>query len=90
MLTSGNGSLTTRACLLLASTLALSACGGRSTDNVTLDPDHIRFIQHQETKLCFAYVGSAPSYAIIETKADMSLTHVPCTDEVLALIRRDR
>ncbi len=70
----------------LAAALLLAACDNAQVIT-TLDTRKLTYSQDVRTSLCFATVGRADD-AIGMRSASLSFTHVPCTPEVLALIRR--
>lgn len=69
--------------ILAGIALTLAACGGTSK-NVSIDPSDIFYTRDDRTGLCYAFVGSAPAMSVQTT--GVAMTHVPCTEEVLAMI----
>ncbi len=53
----------------------------------TLDTTKLTYSQDALTNLCFATVGRGES-ALGVRAASLSFTHVPCTPQVLAVIRK--
>ena len=72
--------------LIGAVALMLTACDNAQVVT-NLDTRKLTYTQDTRSGLCFATVGRGES-AIGMRAASLSFTHVPCTPEVLALIRR--
>jgi hypothetical protein len=71
-----------------AAALALTACDNAQV-TTTLDPSKLTYARDARTNLCFAVIGRANSaVAVIQRAHSLSITQVPCTTEVLELIRR--
>ena len=71
---------------LVTVTAVLVACDNAQV-STNLETRKLTYSQDVRTGLCFATVGRGES-AIGMRAASLSFTHVPCTPEVLTLIRR--
>jgi hypothetical protein len=69
-----------------AAVLMLTACDNAQVVT-NVDTRKITYTQDVRTQLCFATVGRADDVVGMRA-ASLSFTHVPCTPEVLALVRR--
>ncbi len=76
-----------RKMLLLVTVAAVLVACDNAQVVTTLDTRKLTYSQDVRTGLCFATVGRGES-AIGMRAASLSFTHVPCTPEVLTLIRR--
>ncbi len=76
-----------RKMLLLVTVAAVLVACDNAHVVTTLDTRKLTYSQDVRTGLCFATVGRGES-AIGMRAASLSFTHVPCTPEVLTLIRR--
>ena len=74
------------AALLAALALGLTACGGHSSSNVSVDPEDIKYTYDSRTGKCFAYVGSGN----LTKTTGVALAQVPCDDAVMAQIPEDQ
>lgn len=61
--------------------VGLAACGP-STDQVDVEAENITYFRDQSTKLCFAALSVRALYT-----DTITLTYVPCTEEVLRHLR---
>lgn len=65
--------------------LALAGCSPASTE-VDADPSKITYSRDTRTGLCFAALGRASVSSSGTVQQSMSITAVPCSPAVLALI----
>jgi hypothetical protein len=72
--------------LIAGAGIMLAACDNAQVVT-NVDTRKLTYTQDARTSLCFAVVGRADD-AIGMRAASLSFTHVPCTPEVLALVRR--
>lgn len=70
--------------ILGAAALLLAACDA-STVVTETDPTKITYSRDTRTKLCFATAGRGAPFLAISADS-FSMTGVPCTPEVLALV----
>lgn len=66
--------------------ITLAACDNAQVVT-TVDTRKITYTQDARTHLCFATVGRSDDVVGMRA-ASLSFTHVPCTPEVLAWVRR--
>ena len=71
---------------VIGAALVMAGCDNAQVV-ANVDSRKISYTQDVRTGLCFATVGRAESALAIRV-ASLSFTHVPCTPEVLAQIRR--
>lgn len=72
--------------LIVVAAGMLTACDNAQVIT-NVDTRKITYTQDTRTRLCFATVGRSDDVVGMRA-ASLSFTHVPCTPEVLALIRR--
>lgn len=65
--------------------LLLAGCGVSTSSNVNISGEDLRYMQDERTGLCFAVTASRKALKLDTT--GLGLANVPCTDEVLALIK---
>lgn len=65
--------------------VVLAGCSVQTSDRVNVDPSSIKYVQDSRTGLCFAATASRKA-ANLETTG-LGLTHVPCTEDVLKLVK---
>lgn len=67
--------------LILVCALVLNGCQNNSKPEVITGSDNLRYFHDWRTDLCFAAMNSW-----VENYQSTSITNVPCTDKVLAII----
>jgi hypothetical protein len=74
---------------LLGSLILLAGCTASSTkvEDGDFDPNKLVYFQDSRTKLCFAVIGYERTSSNMSTSTGMSMSNVPCTNEVVALLR---
>lgn len=72
--------------LAVTASFMLVSCDNAQV-STRLDTSKLTYAQDIRTGMCFATIGRAES-AIGMRAASLSFTHVPCTAEVMAQIRR--
>ena len=73
----------------LVLTAVLASCDARSV-TVDTNPANITYSRDARTNLCFASLGRAAGSSVTDRADSFSMTNVPCTDEVLALIPKSQ
>ncbi len=76
-----------RKMLLLVSVAAVLVACDNAQVSTNLETRKLTYSQDARTSLCFATIGRSDDQMGTRA-ASLSFTHVPCTPEVLALIRR--
>lgn len=71
----------------LGATLLVAGCDKPSV-STDINPAHITYVRDIRTRLCFAVVGRGENFDPFDKAHSFSMTHVPCTAEVLSLLRR--
>ncbi len=69
--------------------LVLAACDARSV-KVDTNPANITYSRDTRTNLCFASLGRAGGDSWGDVASSFSMTNVPCTEEVLALVPKSQ
>ncbi len=72
-------------CVSLFAAATLSACGVNTSGDIDFNADDIGYRRDSRTGLCFAVVASRETGKV--STSGLGLTNVPCSDEVLALIK---
>ena len=67
----------------------LAACDARSV-KVETNPKNITYSRDARTDLCFASLGRAAGNSVSDLADSFSMTNVPCTTEVLALVPKSQ
>lgn len=70
---------------IIAMALLIAGCGVSTSSNVNVDGDDVRYVQDERTGLCFAVTASRKAFKVDTT--GLGFTNVPCTEEVLALVK---
>lgn len=77
-----------KALLIVITAIMLSACDTQTSGNINVQTDEIQYRKDQRTDLCFAFLASRKSNPVgIGNMTGMEMTQVPCSEEVLRLIR---
>jgi hypothetical protein len=74
---------------LFGTVLLLAGCEARSV-SVDTDPSKTTYSRDVRTNLCFATMGRAEAGTMSDLAKSFSVTNVPCTPEVLALVPEDQ
>jgi len=69
--------------------LFLWGCDARSV-SVDTDPSKTTYSRDSRTNLCFATMGRAEAGSLSDIAKSFSVTNVPCSPEVLALVPEDQ
>jgi len=70
------------------SLVVLTGCDTQTSGDINVQTDEIQYRKDQRTDLCFAFLASRKSNPIgVGNMTGMGMTHVPCSEEVLRLIR---
>jgi uncharacterized lipoprotein YajG len=77
-----------RTVLLSAAALALLAACDARTVTVEIAPEKATYSRDPRTDLCFAAFGRAEGGSIGDVAKSFSVTTVPCSPQVLALIAK--
>jgi hypothetical protein len=67
----------------------LASCDARSVE-IDTNPANITYSRDARTNLCFASLGRAAGSSILGRARSFSMTYVPCTEEVLALVPKSQ
>lgn len=73
----------------LTAMLLLASCDARSV-SVETDPEKTTYSRDVRTNLCFASVGRTGATTLTDIADSFSVTNVPCSPEVLALVPEDQ
>lgn len=73
----------------LAALLYLAGCDARSV-HIETDPGNTTYSRDKRTDLCFASLGRADGGSFSDKADSFSMTNVPCTPAVLALVPKSQ
>lgn len=71
--------------LAVGALITLAGCDAR-TVNIETDPSKTSYSRDARTNICFASVGRAAKASMSDMADSFSITSVPCSAEVLALV----
>lgn len=73
----------------LAALLYLGGCDARSV-HIDTDPSSTTYSRDKRTNLCFASLGRADGGSFSDKADSFSMTNVPCSPAVLALVPKSQ
>jgi hypothetical protein len=75
-----------RTLMIAAATLTLAACGAKTVE-LDIDVSKATYLIDPRTNLCFAAWDRVKGNDISGVAESFSITNVPCTDDVMKLIK---
>ncbi len=70
---------------LVVAGIILASCDARSV-SIKTDPSNLTYSRDKRTDMCFASLGRASGDNLTDIADSFSMTYVPCTLEVMALV----